>query len=172
MALFGLIDTNSRICQLASEVFPVAAPLTWTPDISSVSPAPQVGWAATLNDGAWAFTAPSAPTAAQQAQAALGAGIVITSTGTPALNATYPTSGPIWEDLKDEAVFIASFAGFSSGASSMAFLLPSGPTITFTATSQLQAVVKAAAMYISALKAIIVANPGSGSLPAATATIA
>jgi len=113
-----------------------------------------------------------AATLAQQAQAAMGVGIAITSTGTPALSATYPTSGPIWEDLKDEAMFIASFAEFSSGTSSLTFVLPSGPSITFTATSQLQAVVKAIGMYISALKTIIALNPGSGSLPAASATIA
>lgn len=52
---------------------------------AGVTPAP--GW---LYDGT-TFTAPPAPTRtlAQQAQAALGAGLAVVSTGTPALNGTY-----------------------------------------------------------------------------------
>ena len=110
------------------------------------------------------------PTQAQLAATALSAGLAITSTGTPALNATYPTNGTVWADLKDEALFIQSFAAFSSGTSSMTFILSSSSTVTFTATSQLQAVVKAISMYITALKMVVATN--TGPLPAAAVTIA
>lgn len=145
--------------------------LTWVE--CDGTPGVTVGWTAIETEGAWAFTAPAAPpapTLAQQAATLLTGGIAITSAGTPALNATYPTTGPIWADLKDEALFIASFASFSSGGAGIAFVLPSGPTVTFTATAQLQAAVKAISMYLSALKTIAATN--TGTLPSASATIA
>ncbi len=113
---------------------------------------------------------PSAPTQAQLATAALAAGLAVTSTNTPALNATYPVSGSVWSDLKDEATFIQSFGAFSSGTSSITFVLSSTVSVTFTATSQLQAVVKALGMYITALKVVVATN--TGPLPAAAVTIA
>src|ERR1700734_3317865 len=92
MTSFALVLDNN-IIQINPTIFPVAPPMVWTTDISAISPEPQVGWAAAESSGVWSFTAPPAPpalTLAQQAEAMLGQGIAITSTGTPALNATYP----------------------------------------------------------------------------------
>lgn len=131
-------------------------------------PFPYAGWK--YQGGALVAPAVVAPTLVQQAVAGQNAGFAITSTGTPALDGTYPASGAGWADLKDEALFIASFGAFSTGASTLPFMLPSGATVTFTATSQVQAVVKAIAMYLTALKTI--AATGAGTLPAAAGTIA
>ncbi|MGA3403980.1 MAG: hypothetical protein ABSC95_32635, partial [Acetobacteraceae bacterium] len=59
---------------------------------------------------------------------------------------------------------------FSSGTSSITFVLSSTVSVTFTATSQLQAVVKALGMYITALKVVVATY--TGPLPAAAVTIA
>ena len=96
--------------------------------------------------------------------------VTVTSTGTPALDGTYPTSGPIWSDLKDEALFIASFGEFSSGAATISFALSPSSVVTFTAPAQLQAVVKAIGQYQTTLKTIIAT--GAGTLPSAGLTIA
>jgi hypothetical protein len=71
MALYALIDPNSRVCQLSAAIFPVATPMRWTSDVSAITPSPQYGWAATETGGTWAFTAPAEPvrTLAQQAAA-------------------------------------------------------------------------------------------------------
>ncbi|HVE22837.1 MAG TPA: hypothetical protein VNC39_12755 [Acidocella sp.] len=61
MALYALIDPNSRVCQLSAAIFPVAAPMVWTSDVSAIAPSPQYGWAATEAGGTWSFTAPAEP---------------------------------------------------------------------------------------------------------------
>lgn len=95
MSTFALV-MNGKIVQTAAAIFQVNPALAWTPDIGAVSPAPTVGWwSASLSGGAWTDTAPPAPpgpTLAQQATPATLNGQAITSTGTPALNATYDVS--------------------------------------------------------------------------------
>lgn len=73
MSTFALVYSG-KIIQVDAATFAVNSALVWTPDISAVTPAPQVGWGASETLGVWAFTAPAAPsgpTLAQQAQAAL-----------------------------------------------------------------------------------------------------
>ena len=84
--------------------------------VTNETPAPQAGYIATKTNGVWSFAAPPAPpapTLARQSTAAHNAGLTIASTGpTLTLPATlFPTSGPIWTDLKDQATFIALPSG-------------------------------------------------------------
>jgi Caudovirales tail fibre assembly protein. len=63
-----------------------------------------------------------APTLAQQAAAALGAGLTITSTGTPALNGTYAVASGVpfgREDIGTEAQFISTFSEFTNGTQTL-----------------------------------------------------
>lgn len=52
------------IIEIAPATFPVNPALTWTADISAISPLPQVGWAAV--DASGTFTAPALPPVLQQ----------------------------------------------------------------------------------------------------------
>ena len=151
--------------------YPAPAPGTAVLPVSAAQWSAQSGSFYVAGGLQAAGTAPAVTlTPAQQAQAALAAGVTVTSTGTPALDGTYPTSGPIWSDLKDEALFIASFGEFSSGAATISFALSPSSVVTFTAPAQLQAVVKAIGQYQTTLKTIIAT--GAGTLPSAGLTIA
>ena len=109
MTSFALV-LNNQIIQIDPEQFPVASGLSWTTDISAISPAPQVGWTAQEAAGVWSFTAPAAPTVAQQAQALLAAGACqIASTGTPAIDGTYAI------DANSRAMLGEIIAGINAG---------------------------------------------------------
>lgn len=76
MASFALIDPAGAVVEIAAEIFPVPPMLAWTGDISTVTPAPAMGWtAAETAAGVWAFTPPVAPAASlvPAAKAALDA---------------------------------------------------------------------------------------------------
>lgn len=139
-------------------------------DVTSVSPQPGQNWTATETGGAWSFSAPGGPSLAQQAAAAIAAGVAVTFGTSTGLNGTYPITGPGWSDLKDEAQFIATFGGFSNGAGTLGIVLPGGAAVTFTAPAQLSAVVKALGMQLTALKTIAATN--AGTLPGASVTVA
>ncbi|OYV64911.1 MAG: hypothetical protein B7X09_05185, partial [Acidiphilium sp. 21-66-27] len=80
---------NGTVIQIEASTFPVHSALEWVAIPSGTNVA--VGW--TYASGTFtAPPAPPAPTLAQQAAAALGAGLTITSTGTMTLAATaFPT---------------------------------------------------------------------------------
>lgn len=60
MGSFVLIY-GGAIVQIAPATFPINPALAWSGDISTVSPAPQVGWTATETAGVWTFAAPVVP---------------------------------------------------------------------------------------------------------------
>jgi hypothetical protein len=97
------------------------------------------------------YVAP-APTVAQSLATAIAAGCALQSTSTPALNGTYAITGPLWEDLKDEAQYIQTYGVFSAGQTALDWLLPNGGTVAFSSPAELLAVVRGLGDYLTTLK--------------------
>ena len=153
---------NGAVIQIEAKTFPVHSAFEWVPIPSGVSVA--VGW--TYANGIFtAPPAPPAPTLAQQAAAALGAGLTITSTSTPALNGTYAVASGVpfgREDIGTEAQFISTFSEFTNGTQTIEWPLIDGKTfVTFPSTTTFMAFAKAAAQYYAAVKAVAATNQGS-----------
>ena len=127
-------------------------------------------WA--LKNGSIVAVPPTPPTLAQQAAAALGAGLTITSTGTPAINGTYAIASGIpfgREDIGTEAQFVSTFSEFTNGAQTLEWPLLNGTFVTFPSTASFMNFAKAAAQYYAAVKAVVAA--GQGSFPSNQVTI-
>lgn len=164
--MFALISSNNLVVQIEASEFPVAPPLAWV-DISSASPAPEVGW--TLSGST--FTAPASPPAlslAQQAVVALSAGLAVTSTGTPAINGTYALDLESRSDIMAEIVSLLKNSTFTNGTTTLPFTDISGALHDFQVTV-FEALATEIGNYVGALKAIIASN--SGTLPAAPAPL-
>lgn len=177
MTAYALVASTGAIIQIDASIFPVAAPFLWTTDISSVSPAPQVGWTAAQTNGAWSFTAPPAPpapTAAQVAATAYAAfiadGLNVTSTGTSALNGVYPIDASSQQDIATEAQFISTFSEFTNGTTTnLLWQLRNGNPVTFPTTAEFMAYAKVAAQTVAAAK---LAVAQAAAMPPASVTIA
>ena len=149
---------------------------TWNP--FSANSADRTQWwvdtAGTLTQ-AQAMTAcyGAAGVIALQATAALGAGLAITSTGTPAINGTYAIASGIpfgREDIGTEAQFVSTFSEFTNGTQTLEWPLIDGKTfVTFPSTASYMNFAKAAAQYYAAVKAVVAA--GQGSFPSNQVTI-
>ena len=161
---------NGTVIQIEATTFPVHPDLAWVTIPSGTTVA--VGW--TYASGTFtAPPAPPAPTLAQQAAAALGAGLTITSTSTPALNGTYAVASGVpfgREDIGTEAQFISTFSEFTNGTQTLEWPLIDGKTfVTFPNTATFMNFAKAAAQYYAAVKAV--AATGQGSFPSNQVTI-
>ena len=125
---------------------------------------------------------PSAtPTAAQIAQAKaysdlaakIAAGLAITSTGTPALDATYPLDAATQSQIQGIQLYIAAHGRFPAGLSSLPVVDINGVAHTIPSVTEYTAWVTAIADNLTAviLQAHVEAAGGTPSWPAATATI-
>ena len=92
--------------------------------------------------------APPAPTPAQQATAAINAGVEITSTSTAALNATYPINATAQAQISAEVTAILLNGTFADGASTVIWLDVTGAQHTFT-VAQFKTFASAVAAYVS-----------------------
>jgi hypothetical protein len=105
--------------------------LEWV-DITAQNPQPQVGW--TYSGGAFAAPpAAPAPTPAQQALVALGAGCAITSASNPQLNATYPIDPATQTRIIGVQARINAGLGLPNGAATITWLDINGAPHHFTA---------------------------------------
>ena len=93
-------------------------------------------------------TAAPAPTPAQQATAAINAGLAITSTSTPALNGTYPVNAPAQAQISAEVTAILLNGTFADGAATVVWFDTSNAQHTFTA-AQFKTFASAVAAYVS-----------------------
>ena len=125
---------------------------------------PYVNW--TYSNGTFSPPAASAPTLVQQAQAALAAGLQITSSGTPSLNATYANDVV---KIMAIATYIIHNNSFPASLSTLPWPDINGIVHIFPSTSEFMAFATAIANYVILLDIII--NTNSGSLPSNTATI-
>lgn len=132
------------------------------------------GWAVS-NGALIAYTPPiPAPNLAQQAATALASGLAITSTSTPALNATYPCDTATQSNLNSMYALIQRAGGnaFPGGLTALPWptITPTGPgTVTFNSATEFLAMETAVGDYVLVLN--LIALTGTGTLPPATATI-
>ena len=130
-------------------------------DVTTVTPAPQPNWTAVETGGTWTFAAPvvPVPTNAQLAQAAydaaVAAGVQVTSTGTPALNGTYALDQTTLGRITAEQVYIATAGKFTNGSTTRAWLDAAGAPHTFPSTAAFTAFAEAVAQYDDALIAAL-----------------
>lgn len=122
-----------------------------------------------------AYTSPPPlpATLAQQADALLargGGGLTITSTGTPAINGTYPIDDATFGDMAEEAQYIAAFGAFTEGLSALPWLTAAGP-VSIPTTATFLSLVRAIGDYRAALKRIASGTSAATSLPADAVTI-
>lgn len=103
----------------------------------------------------------------------IAAGIAITSTGTPALNATYALDPTSTAQIYQIGVYANQFGVFPSGNATQAYPDKDGVPHTFT-IAEFVAFLRAVAPLVSALEtqAGIMAQGGTPTWPAQTATIA
>lgn len=120
--------------------------------------------------GSWPPPAP-APTLAQQAQTALGAGLTVTSTATPAISGTYACDAATQSKLASLYNLIqrAGGAAFPAGMTALPWPDMRGAVHSFTAVSDFLNLETAIGNYVLALDLIVTTN--SGTLPAASVTI-
>jgi hypothetical protein len=150
------------------------AALAWV-DVTAVSPPPQPGWTASETGGVWSFAAPPAPPApalAQQAAAAISAGIILTLSGSMTLAAiAFPTDPVTQSKLAAIATTINTTGAFPGGATSYPMKDATGTWHTFT-LAQYKVVAAAIAAYAASLDLIIDGNPlGAVSLPTASVAL-
>jgi hypothetical protein len=128
------------------------------------------GWA--VSSGTLVAYTPPAPvlTLAQQAQVALGAGVAVTSTGTPALNGTYPIDPLTQGRIASVSTYILVNGKFPGSATTYAWVDVAGAAHVFPSTAAFQAFATAIADHVSILEQIVFT--GTGTLPVATVAIA
>jgi hypothetical protein len=141
-------------------------------DITNTTPAPLSGWSATESGGVWTFAAPPAPpppSLAQQATAAMSAALVATSTGTPALSATYAVDPTTQDHIQAETISILLNNTFADGTATLAWPDTTGAVHSFASVAEFKAFAGAVSAYVAALFKVI--NGTLTTLPAAVATI-
>ena len=192
MALYAEI-VNGVIRQTVSDGQPVRMadgtqyPGNWpksdiaglTPVVMAAPPASDVtvtGSTVTLVNGVPTQELQTAPIPAatilqQQAAAALSAGLSITSTGTPAINGTYPCDNTAQARFSRvyELIQRAGGSAFPAGMTELPWALADGSIVKFASVSTFLAVEQAVGEYVLALDLIIAT--GSGTLPAASKQI-
>lgn len=166
--MFALVF-NGLVVEIAATEFPVAPPMEWIGIPAGQPVSTGYTWSGS------AFSAPVVPSLslAEQAAAMIAAGITITSTSTPALNGTYAVASGVpfgREDIGSEAQFVTTFSEFTNGTTTLEWPLLDGSFVTFPTTAAFMAFAKAAAQFYAAAKGV--AALGSGTLPAASVTIA
>jgi hypothetical protein len=143
-------------------------------DLLELTPAQ---WAARMT-GQWAVSngalvpyTPPAPvlTLAQQAAAALYAGITITSTGTPALNGVYSCDKQAQSNIQAVQIYIQANGKFPGSSGTYPWLDKSGAPHVFPSVAEFTAFATAIADYVADCQMIV--YTGAGTLPAPTATI-
>lgn len=153
------------------EVIPATAPIAtmFTPAFVATlaecdgTPGVAPGWTATETAGVWSFAAPVvvAPvlTLAEQAAAAIAAGLTITLSGSLTLAATvFPCDPTTQTKLNAINSVIAKTGAFPDGATSYPMKDATGAWHIFTA-SQYEAVAVAIADYVAPLDLMIDGNP-------------
>jgi hypothetical protein len=160
-------DNSAILCTVTFDAFPNPLPFTAVADdIEGHGQEIYNACIAGTYGPIGAYVAPTL-TPQQQYAAAIDAGIVLASTSTPALNGTYGVATTDQANISSEALFIASFQEFSTGADTMSWADTSGAVHTFPNTTLFMAFAKASAQYVSACKQALITltNGGTATFP-------
>ena len=161
--------SHGAVIQIEAATFPVHSALTWEPIPAGQTV--EVGYS--FANGTFAAPpAPPAPTLAQQAAAAIAAGLTITISGTMTLAATlFPTDPTTTAKIIAVVTAINTDGTFPGGATTFPMKDSAGTWHIFTA-SQYKSVASALAAYVATLNLIIDGNPlDATSLPANAITL-
>ena len=156
---------DGTVIQVEEASFPVHPDFEWIAVLGAQTVSP--GWTY-ANGGFAAPPAPPAPTLAQQAQVALGAGLAIVSATTPALDGTFAVDPTAQAHIIAEITAILLNGNFADGTSSVEWLDVAGGLHTFT-VAQFKNFAAAVAAYVANAMKVLLGQ--STSLPSATATI-
>jgi hypothetical protein len=126
--------------------------------------------AAQLTTDQAAMTA-QANTPQQLAAAALAAGIAITSTGTPALNGTYPLDQDSQNNVNATVAYILLNGTFPEGGTTMPWLLKNGTSVLWPSVTEFKAFATAYANYVAEIVLYEESGGQSGSLSSSSVTI-
>ena len=151
--------------------------LVWV-EVTNVTPRPEPGWSATETSGGWTFSAPAPlvlspeQQAAQELDTRIAAGISVTSTSTPTLNATYALDAVTLDQIGSVARDAAAGLGLPGGATTFSYPDSTGTPHALSG-AQVQALYKAQRDLLFALntQAAVVAHGGEPTWPAQTGTI-
>ena len=121
-----------------------------------------------LASGNLAAATPPAPTLAQQAAAAIIAGLTITSTSAAALDGTYAVDASAQQHVMAEITSIMLNGTFADGSATVDWLDVEGASHTFT-VAQFKTFATAISAYVAALTKCMLGQLAA--LPAATVTI-
>lgn len=108
----------------------------------------------TVTGGAVVAATPPAPTLAQQAQAALAAGLAVTSLSTPALDGTYPLTAEMQANLSSLEVYYGKYGTFPNKATTLTIKDMQGNSHVFT-YAEFETLFKALGDYRAALIACV-----------------
>ena len=113
---------------------------------------------------------PFALTFSQQAQGLIQAGLTVTSTSTPSLNAVYPCTEKTQSKMAAIEVRLAANLGFPNGAQTQPWKDSAGNWHELT-VSQFVALAQSVSNFVAACDLIIDGNPDATTLPTAAVTI-
>ncbi|HZQ01423.1 MAG TPA: hypothetical protein VFB13_17895 [Reyranella sp.] len=104
---------------------------------------------------------------------AIAAGLAVTSSGTPALNATYALDRDALFNITSEQVYIATKGTFTNGGATRAWLDAAGTPHVFPSVAAFTAFAEAVAQYVDSLNTALVTaeQGGTPAWPAAAASI-
>lgn len=158
--------TQASALPAADDLLPLT-PAQWTQHMADLRLS-----SFTIQAGAlvYAVVPPPAPTLAQQAQAALLAGVSVTSTSTPALNGTYNIDVPAQAKIAATSAYILRNGTFYKGQATLPWVDASGTPHVFPSTTIFEDFATKIGDYVYELDMIIAS--GAGTLPSPSVIIA
>src|SRR6185437_1503475 len=140
----------------------IGLPFSWDPAGDIIFGAAMTTAQIAAVEAVYAAHNPDAPPPAAQLAAAaydawIGAGLTVTSIGTPALAGVYAIDPQTQSDIAVEAQFISTFSEFTNGGTvDLLWPLPNDSEVTFPTTVAFMAFAKGAGQKVAAAKAAIV----------------
>lgn len=142
------------------------ADLVWV-EITDSSLGIVAGW--TYADGVFSPPVVVEPSLQEQASGMLADGVILSSTGTPALNATYPCDPLTQSHIQAELWSILLGNKFADGTDTLVWPDRAGNNHTFTSIDQFKAFAVAVGSFVAALAKV--QNGTLTTLPSASVTI-
>jgi hypothetical protein len=170
---YAIVDNSGNVVDVTT--WDATAQPSWTPPAGTT--AHQVNNAAkggTYISGVYTapVTTPPVPTAAALANAALINGINLTSTGTPALDATYSCTPVSQANVNAVTTYILLNSTFPGGGTTMPWMDTSGNHHTFPDIATFKAFATAFANFVATVALYGDSNGNIGAIPSANITIA
>jgi hypothetical protein len=166
MVIMNALVFNGIVVQIEAATFPVHSDLAWVP----IPAGSTVAVGSKYVSGTFiALAAPPHPTLPQQAATLIAAGLTITSTSTPAIDATYPCDQTTQTQLSAEVISLMLNGTFADGSDTIEWMdvNRTGHTMTI---AQFKTVATAIGAYVSGLTKCI--NGQASALPTSTVTVA